>query len=89
MERMGNLLERTAAAFDLPPDAVGLPRLEIQGRSELRMTNPRGILAYGTGEILISGGDLLIRVRGNGLELKAMNTAELLITGQIQAVELE
>ncbi len=83
------LLERTAQVFDLPGEVVGLPRVELTGRGELRMENHRGILAYGQEEILVSGGKLLIRVRGSGLELKAMTGDELLITGTILSVELE
>ncbi len=58
------LLERTAQALDLPGEVVGLPRVEIVGRQELRMENHRGILAYGAEEILVSGGKLIIKVRG-------------------------
>ncbi len=92
MERKGKkegLLERTAQVFDLPGEVVGLPRVELTGRHELRMENHRGILAYGEEEIIISGGKLIIKVRGTGLELKAMNANELLITGTVGSVELE
>ena len=84
------LLERTADVFDLPGDLVaGLPRVELTGRREVRMENHRGILAYGSGEIHVSGGDTIIRVYGTGLELRAMNAGELLITGEIAGVELK
>ncbi len=83
------LLERTAQVFDIPGETVGLPRVEITGRREVRMENHRGILAYGTDEILVSGGKLIIRVRGEELELKAMSGSELLITGTVSSVELE
>ena len=82
------LLERTAELLDLPADAVaGVPRLELVGTRELRMENHKGILAYGDEEILISGGKLVVRVRGSALELKSMNPAELLITGQILSLD--
>ena len=88
--RREGLLERAAELFDLPADVVaGLPRMELTGDSQLRMENHRGILAYGTDEIRISGGKLIVRVVGEGLDLKAMNASELLITGRIRAVELE
>lgn len=83
------LLEKTAEVFDLPGDLVaGLPRVEITGRRELRMENHKGILAYGSEEIHISGGRLILKVRGKGLELRSMNSSELLITGEIQGVDL-
>ena len=92
MEKRGKregILERTAQVFDLPGDVVaGLPRIELTGNRELRMENHKGILAYGTEEIHVSGGKLVVKVRGDGLELRAMNASELLITGTSLGVEL-
>lgn len=87
--RREGFLERTAQALDIPVEATGLPRVEVTGRHEVRMENHKGILAYGREEIIVSGGKLLIKVKGDGLELKAMNGDELLITGTVTAVELE
>ncbi len=84
------ILERTAEVFDLPGDLVaGLPRVELIGDRQLRMEHHRGILAYGTEEIHISGGRIILKVRGEGLELRSMNAGALLITGRIQGIELE
>ena len=88
-KRRESLLEKTAEVFDLPGDVVaGLPRIELTGSRELRMENHKGILAYGTEEIHISGGKLIVKVRGRGLTLRAMNASELLITGEIAGVDL-
>ena len=82
------LLARASRMFDLPADALaGAPRGEVIGDGELRMGPHRGILAYGTQEIHISGGNMVVLVRGSGLELRAMTPEELLITGTITAVE--
>lgn len=83
------LLEKTAQIFDIPGETVGLPRVEVTGRREVRMENHKGILAYGREEIVVSGGRIMIRVRGEELELKAMTGSELLITGTVSSVELE
>ena len=88
MERKESILEKTVQALDLPPDLAGLPRIELLGDRELRVEYHKGILAYGTQEIHISGGRLVIRVLGEGLELRAMNTSELLVTGRISGIEL-
>lgn len=88
MERKENILEKTVQALSLPPDVAGLPRIELLGDKELRVESHKGILAYGAEEIHISGGKLVIRVLGSGLELRSMNAAELLITGHIHGVEL-
>ena len=88
MGEKDGLLARAAQLFDLPADAVAnVPRVEIVGDGELRMAPHRGILAYGPEAIHISGGKLVVLVRGSGLELRAMTPEELLITGAIRAVE--
>ena len=87
--RREGLLERTAQIFDLPGDVVGgLPRIELTGDRELRMENHKGILAYGADEIHVSGGKLVVKVHGTGLELRSMNASQLLITGDIHGVDL-
>ena len=83
------ILERTAQLFDIPGQTVGLPRVELTGRHELRMENHRGILAYDTQEIVVGAGKMMVRVRGRELTLGAMSARELLITGTIVSVELE
>ena len=83
------LLARASRAFDVPEDVLtGVPRMELIGAGEFRMEQHRGILAYGPDEIHISGGKLVVQVRGAGLELRAMTPTELLITGEIHTVEL-
>ena len=87
--RRFGFLERAAEMFDLPADAVaGLTRLELVGDGELRVENHKGILAYGSEEIHISGGVYLIKVSGQDLELRAMTGFELLITGKIAQITL-
>ena len=88
MGEKDGLLARAAQMFDLPADAVAnVPRVEVVGDGELRMSPHRGILAYGPEEIHISGGSLVVLVRGSGLELRAMTPEELLITGEIHGGE--
>ena len=87
--RRPSLLERTAEALDLRADALaGLPRLQLVGDGELRMENHRGILAYGREEIHVSGGVFVVKISGQGLELRAMTGLELLITGRIVQIAL-
>ena len=82
-------MERAAEIFDLPADALaGLPKVELVGDGELRVENHKGILAYGREEIHISGGVYLIKIAGQGLELRAMTGIELLITGKISQITL-
>ena len=88
--RREGLLEKTAELFDLPADALaGLPKVELVGDRELRIDYHRGILAYGTEEIHVSGGVFIVKIAGEGLELRAMTGLELLITGKIRQIELD
>ncbi|MEG0825661.1 MAG: YabP/YqfC family sporulation protein [Oscillospiraceae bacterium] len=88
MERKESILEKTAGVFDLPADVVaGLPLITMTGDRELRMENHRGILAYGDEEICVSGGVMLVRICGSDLTLRAMNSAELVVSGHIGKVE--
>ena len=87
--RRPGLLERTARWMDIPADVLaGLPRLELIGDGELRLEHHKGILAYGTEEIHVSGGTILFKITGEGLELRAMTGEELLITGKIGQISL-
>ena len=85
------LLDKKSVLFDTVDWSACRQLLEnldhLLGDRELRMEYHRGILAYGTEEIHISGGKLVVRVRGTGLELRSMNPAELLITGQILSLD--
>lgn len=84
------LLQQAAAVLDLPADDVaGVPRVSLVGAGEVRVENHRGILAYDTETIHVSGGGYMILVAGENLELRAMTGAELLITGKISAITLE
>ena len=92
MEQKGRrpiLREKTARLFDLPADVIaGVPKIEIVGDSEFRMENHKGILSCAEEEIHVSGGIYLVKVAGEGLEVRAMTGLELLVTGKIHSVEL-
>ena len=88
MERRETLLEKAAQSLELPPEVAGLPRVELLGDRELRVEYHKGILSYGERETHISTGKFVIRVMGEGLELRSMNAAQLIMTGEIHGVEL-
>ena len=92
MQRGGRrrvLLEKTAQMLELPADVVaGVPRMEIVGDHEFRMENHKGILSCAEDEIHISGGAWLVKVTGEGLEVRTMTGLEVLVTGKLLRVEL-
>lgn len=89
-QRKEPFLLKATTALDLPAHAlVGLLHVELMGDRELRVENHRGILAYGTEEIHISGGSYLLKIQGSTLNLRTMTGVELLITGKITSISLE
>ena len=83
------LVSRAADVFDLPADILGtLPHIELIGDCQMLMNSHQGILAYSREAIDINGGKLIIRVKGEELELMAMTGCELRIRGKITGLEL-
>ena len=48
----------------------------------------RGVLAYSTEEVDVNGGGVVVRIRGEGLQLLVMTEQELRLTGKIAGIEL-
>ena len=86
--RAWELRTRMAEMFDLPADLVaGLAHLELLGDRQFLLEGHDGILAYNEQQIDVSVGGAVLRVRGEGLELRSMTDRELRIRGRIDAVE--
>ncbi|MCL2843647.1 MAG: sporulation protein [Oscillospiraceae bacterium] len=82
------LLDRARDAFDLPGDVLhNLPRVTVAGGNRLLVEHHRGLLDYGDAAIVIAGGNVTVRVVGDGLRLRAMTAEALLITGSVFGVE--
>lgn len=87
-KREKQVLSGAAELFDLPVDVVaGLPHVEVLGDRQLYMENHRGIVSYSGEEIAVSGGGMLLRVRGRDLVLVSMTEDALRIQGTLRSVE--
>ena len=87
---MAKVLERLAAGLDLPAEVLaGTPRVTLTGAEQVLIENHRGILSYTGTEVEVDGGSLRIRIRGDGLLLRAMNGEMLLVAGHIFGVDVE
>ena len=90
MERFSarELRLRMAELFDLPGDLVaGLSHLELLGDRQIFLEKHEGILAYSTQQIDISLCGTVLRVRGEGLHLRAMTEEDIRIAGIIDGLE--
>jgi len=76
--------------MDLPADTVaGVPRMEMVGNQQFYISNHKGLLMYENNEVAINCGKTIVRVRGHGLTIKAMNIEDLMVEGGIVAIEFE
>ena len=83
-------MEALAGRYDLPADVVaGVPKITVTGTSRVLVENHRGLLAYSDTEVAVDCKSARIRVRGDGLLLRAMDREMLLVTGTITGVDLE
>ena len=89
MATKNDWIESVSQKLGIPESVLpNIPRVTVTGSSAL-VENHRGIAELGTDLIEIKGGKAALRIRGEGLALKAMNRTELLITGRLFSVELE
>ena len=87
---MGKLFEDLSERFDLPVDAAaGLPRVTLSGDRQVLVENHRGLLEYSGERVELAGGRLRVRIRGQGLYLRAMDPEIILVAGQIFGVDME
>ena len=61
--------------------------VEMLGDRQLFLEGHSGILSYGTEQIDVGAGSLILRVRGQNLTLRSMTDSEVRIFGKIDAVE--
>lgn len=81
--------EDIAERLELPAEAAGLVKVTISGKRRVLVEFHRGILEYGPEciEVAVRAGK--VRVVGSELELTAMDSEAVLITGAVSAVEME
>ena len=73
-----------------PPEQI-MPRtlVEIVGKQRVLVEHHRGILGYGTEEILVGTGYGILRIGGAELRLCCMSRQQLFISGRIDTLTLE
>ena len=84
MKRLTGIL---ADIFDVPAEAAGQPRVTVTGGRRLHVENHRGITGYDPAEVRINCPGGTVAVTGRSLRIRAMSSRELVVTGDIRAVE--
>ncbi len=77
-------------ALDIPAE-VGLdvPKITMTGNYSLTVENHKGIIDYDLDRIRIKIGGGWVEIIGSGLMLETMSREELVIEGEIKALNLE
>lgn len=65
------------------------PRVTLSGSGRVLIEGHHGLLDYGREQVTAARAGGRIQIKGEGLRLEAMNRRELLVSGQIWAVEME
>lgn len=87
-KKLAQVGQEALERLELPVNiAAGVARIELLGNRELYMDRHRGVLAYTTEAVDVNGG-VVVRVRGQDLQLLVMTGQELRITGKISGIEL-
>lgn len=89
-KREQNILEKAAEAFDLPAEVLaGMPKITMTGYRRIHIECHKGLLEYDGSLIVVNGGPVIIKLRGEDLELCSMSAEELLITGTVYGIDFE
>ena len=88
-KKLAQVGQEALERLELPVNiAAGVARIELLGNRELYMDRHRGVLAYTTEAVDVNGGGVVVRVRGQDLQLLVMTEQELRITGKISGIDL-
>ena len=85
MGRLSDIPLEIAERLDYPAESVA--KLTVTGRRRALVENHHGLLAYSRECIIIDGGRTRVCLRGTDLQLVAMDSAAVLISGTIVCAE--
>lgn len=85
-----SIIDRAVETFDLPGEVLaGMPKLTVTGNRRVHIESHKGILEYDGSLIAINGGSVVIRIRGDGLDICSMSSQEILIKGLIVGIDFD
>ncbi|MCX7774362.1 MAG: sporulation protein YqfC [Clostridia bacterium] len=85
-----SLGERLARIFEIPGDVVGnRPRVTAIGRGEVLIENFKGIMDFKDGIIKINTHNGVIKITGEGLNIREITSEEIIIGGKISNIDYD
>lgn len=80
--------EKVATALELPKDIVmDLPKITMMGEKELAVENYKGIIEYGERVIRLNTSKYMLKITGEGLEIKNITKDEIELMGTFAKLE--
>lgn len=90
MADSGHWIRNIANQYALNAESLpGLPIVEIAGDCRVLIERHRGVVEYGTQRIRVRTEYGSVCVLGSHLQLKLMTRQQLIISGQIEAVQIQ
>ncbi|MBT9153903.1 MAG: hypothetical protein DDT37_00176 [Firmicutes bacterium] len=87
MARLRRLLD---SVLDLPQDVfLDLPRITVIGCEEVSIENPRGVLHFSDTELVVELAHRVLRIAGENLSLRTIQTGGIVVTGKVIALVFE
>lgn len=87
MKAESGFIENVSSRLGLPGDvAAGLPAVFITGCREIRVERHEGLLAFSEELIDLNCGQVIVRIKGEKLEIAGMCRGEIRVRGKLDAV---
>lgn len=83
-----NIKEKMSEILELPKEVVlNLPKLTMIGNANLIIENYKGIMEYDSSRIRVNTGKGVIRITGSRLTIKEITSEDIMVDGEIAALE--
>ncbi len=87
-EKKTDLREKMTELLELPKEVVlNIPKITIVGNRNLIVENYKGIVEYDNTRIRINTGNGIIRITGEKLEIREITSEDILVCGEMSALE--
>ena len=85
-----HFMQLAASGLELPEDILhSNARIDILGRSYLRILNHRGIMVYGSDRITVRLADSILNIGGTDLAISQLDDEQITVVGKIDSLIFE
>ena len=82
------LKEKFTEVLELPKELIlDLPKLTMVGNKDMMIENYKSVMEYGSARIRVNTGLGVVKITGMGLLIKEITSEDIIISGEIYALE--